>query len=118
MSDAEKDVCSRFVHNALSWQDVGYLISNYDVEFGPDVYVLSSGLNVDEHAVLGDYVAQADLYYAHNGDAAWTMTARINDEIQWVEEGVFEGMSYNYGGGGGSSDLFTVTLASYEPVAC
>lgn len=97
-------------------QDVGYLDNDNTSGFGPENYIVYSGLNLAEDAVLGDYVARASLFYTQT-DTAWTLTASVNGVVEWVEEGIFEALSANFGGEE-TSDPYTVTVDSYGPVPC
>lgn len=44
---------------------------------------------LSEDAVLGEYVIQVRLSSSYV-KTTWTLTARINDDIIWVEQGDFE----------------------------
>ena len=57
------------------------------------------------------------------GDTEWTLTARVNGEIEWIETGIYEpnnfGFSYGfYSDDSFSSDLFSVTLDSVDTEEC
>ena len=56
-------------------------------------------------------------------DTEWTLTARVNGEIEWIETGIYEpndsGFSYGYYSDDTSqSDLFSVTLDSVDTEDC
>lgn len=90
----------------LILQDVGTL-DNDDVSgFGPENYVVSSGLDTEDSPVLGDYVAYVNLY--SGSDVSWRLTARVSGDVVWIEEGDLASSSDN------SAD-FTVSLAEYTP---
>lgn len=70
-------------------QDVGYLDDDNTEGFGPETYVVYGGLG---DAVLGEYQTQVLLFRA-SVDTAWTLTARSEGDVLWVEEGMFTGTS-------------------------
>lgn len=48
-------------------------------------------------------------------ETAWTLTARINDEGVWVEEGTFAMKATS---DSEESDEFTITLSTYTVMKC
>ena len=67
---------------------------------------------------VGTYTVRLYFLYAPE-DAEWTLTARVNGEIEWIETGIYEpkdsGFSYGYYSDDSfQSDLFSVTLDSVE----
>lgn len=77
-----------------------------------------SGLNTGTDAVLGEYSIRAALLSARR-DTLWTLTARVNGLIEWVQEGTFEALdlSYNFDDRP-TSDSYTVTLDPLDVVGC
>ena len=71
---------------------------------------------------VGTYTVR--LYFLNaSGDTEWTLTARVNGEIEWIETGIYEpnnfGFSYSYYSyDSSSSDLFSVTLDSVDTEEC
>lgn len=102
-------------------QDFGYTTNDNTDGFGPETYVVYGG---DESAV-GDYTAQVWTGHAES-DTTWTLTATVNGEVAWVEEGLFspvvysDDYSYNFNDGSSSSltDIFTVTVDSVDESEC
>lgn len=90
---------------------------------------MHNGLSVEDDDVLGEYTARVFFGYAQT-DTRWTLTARINGEVKWVEEGDFGGSySADYlpqsrrldtttSSTPSQSDAFTVTLGPYDSVDC
>ena len=67
---------------------------------------------------VGTYTVRLYFLYAPE-DTEWTLTARVNGEIEWIETGIYEpknsGFSYGYYSDDSfQSDLFSVTLDSVE----
>lgn len=100
----------------MIWQDVGFIDIDNRTGLGPENFMVYSGLNIEDDAVLGDYIARVSLFFTEM-DTTWTLTARIHDEVIWVEEGSFEALSANFGGEA-VSDPYTVTVDSYGPEEC
>lgn len=115
-------------------QDVGYLDNDNTDGFGPENYVVYNGLS--EEAALGEYSIQVRLASSFI-DTTWTLTASINDDIVWVEEGDFAAStsssrttdddlrrrrltsSFTFDDDINiSSEVFTVTLDSYTSGEC
>ncbi|CAN0308354.1 unnamed protein product, partial [Ectocarpus sp. 6 AP-2014] len=92
--------------------DVGTL-DNDDVDgYGPENYVLYSGLDTGVSSVLGDYVAYVNLFSYVNlssgSGVSWRLTARVSGDVVWIEEG-------DLASSGDSSADFTVSLTEYAP---
>ncbi|CAN0246475.1 unnamed protein product [Pylaiella littoralis] len=88
--------------------DVGFLDNDDMSGFGPENYIIDSGLDPVASQVLGEYEASVKLY-SGDVDAAtetWRLTARVSGEVAWMEEGDFIS-SY-------TSDTFTVSLTDYD----
>lgn len=115
-------------------QDVGYLDNDDTEGFGPENYIMFNGLSED--AAIGEYIVQVRLSSSYV-ETTWTLTARINDDIVWVEEGDFAPDSFPASTRDDSSrrrrlsttsstidnpriasEVFTVTLGSYTSVDC
>lgn len=97
-------------------QGVGFL-DNDDLEgFGPENYVIYSGLDTATSPVLGVYEVFVSLYVGSS--EWWRLTARASGEVVWVEEGSYadvRGTSSSYGTYEYASDTFTYTVAEYDP---
>lgn len=72
-----------------------------------ETYVLFNGLSVDTDPILGDYIVWIEGGTA-NGD--YTMTARSNGELLWVEEGVLNS--------DGETPRYTATVTEYTESDC
>lgn len=114
-------------------QDVGYLDNDNTDGFGPENYIVYNGLSED--AALGEYTIQVRLASSFI-ETAWTLTASINDDIVWVEEGGFAAStsslsttdddsrrrrlsSFTFDDDiNTASEVFTVTLDSYASGEC
>lgn len=88
--------------------------------FGPETYLLFGG---DESAI-GEYSAQIWTPSAET-DTAWTLTARVNGEVAWVEEGLYFPVAFSYGSpydlsdsSDSLTDVFTVTVDSISDSEC
>ncbi len=106
----------------LILQDVGTLDNDDMAGYGPENYVLSSGLDTGVSPVLGDYIASVNLYSNWNWNlssgsgvnlssgsgVSWRLTARVSGDVVWVEEG-------DLASSGDSSADFTVSLTEYAP---
>lgn len=86
-------------------QDVGFLDNDNTSGFGPENYIIYSGLDPDASQVLGEYGAFVNLF--SGSTETWRLTARVSGEVVWMEEGDFTSSS--------TSDTFTVSLADYDP---
>ncbi|CAM9794094.1 unnamed protein product [Ectocarpus sp. 12 AP-2014] len=87
--------------------DVGFLDNDDTFGFGPENYIIDSGLDPAASQVLGEYETYVKLY---SGDAAtetWRLTARVSGEVAWIEEGDFISST--------QSDTFVVSLSDYDP---
>lgn len=106
------DILTRIVFRS---QDAGfYSLDRVGGGASPDI-VVYNGLTTGVDALLGSYGVRA-VYTESRTGVAWTLTAFINGEIVWVEEGVFEALSYWLAVS--ESDLFTVTLDSADLLSC
>ena len=56
--------------------------------FGPETYTLPRNSSAGD-ALLGDYTAYVRPYNT-SFETDWTLTATVNDEVVWIEEGTFE----------------------------
>lgn len=56
--------------------------------FGPESYTLLRSSSVGD-AMLGDYTAFVRPFNTST-ETEWTLTATINGEVVWIEEGYFE----------------------------
>lgn len=92
----------------LILQDVGTLDNDDTSGFGPENYVVSSGLDTGVSPVLGDYVAHVELF--RGSDVSWRLTARVLGDVVWIEEGDFAPPFNIY-----RSADFTVSLTEYAP---
>lgn len=71
--------------------------------FGPESYTLFADQS-DGDAVLGDYTAfvrPANTSF----ETEWTLTATVNGEVVWIEEGFFEAQAFD-------SSFFSSTYSS------
>lgn len=103
----------------LNKQNVGYLDNDNAEGFGPENYIVYSGLDVAEDAVLGEYAVQVYRPFVST-DTNWTLTTRVNGEVVWIETGRFgDGISddssspYDY-----RTDLFYFSLTEYDAGDC
>lgn len=94
----------------------------------PEKYLLYSGLDSDVDTVTGQYQAYITVYVIRNGSIPWKMTATLNGEVAWVEEGEFtkddDGRRLSSSSGSSTttsepiSDVFTVMLDEYIDNGC
>lgn len=93
--------------------------------FGPETFYVYNGLSVGDDDVLGEYTANVFFGFAQT-DTRWTLTARVDGEVVWTEGGKILG-SYSSDRRLSTSsstttrsrsELFTVSLDSYESVNC
>lgn len=76
-------------------QDVGYRDYEYTGKIRRESYIVYGGLDVENDHVIGDYEMFVALQYAWV-ETAWTLTARIGDEVLWVKQGTFQASTYPY----------------------
>ena len=73
---------------------------------------------------VGTYTVRFYLLYSPKDTLVeWTLTARVNGEVEWIETGVYEpeasGFSYAYDTDDSfQSDLFSATLDSVDTEDC
>lgn len=99
-------------------QDFGFSTADIFTGVGPETYILYGG---DESA-NGEYSAYIRTDFVQV-ETTWTLTARVNGRIAWVEEGLFTPMdfseSFEYDDTSTSmSDIFTVTIDSIKDSEC
>eukprot|EP00904_Undaria_pinnatifida_P011685 jgi/Undpi1/7647/HiC_scaffold_23.g10120.m1 len=91
--------------------DVGHYSNVRDgYEFddpGSETYLSLNGLNVDDDAVLGDYVVWGE---AREG-TIWSITARSGGELLWIAGGVIAEFE-------SATDRYTATVSSYAESDC
>ncbi|CAN0388087.1 unnamed protein product [Pylaiella littoralis] len=85
---------------------VGFLDNDDRSGFGPENYIIDSGLDPATDQVLGEYQAYVDLYRGDQATETWRLTSRVAGEVSWTEEGNFTSST--------TSDTFTVSLADYN----
>lgn len=105
---------------------MGYLDNDNTYGYGPENYVVYSGLDSAKDAVLGEYSAKVFFGYAEK-DTKWTLTARVDNNVVWVKEGEMES-TYNEGESNSfdddfdpskfESEVFTIVLDSYANLEC
>lgn len=86
-----------------------------------ETYIVYGG---DESAV-GEYLAQIVIYGGET-DATWTLTARVNGEVAWIEEGSHSATSYDpysfnfdtFDSATVETDVYTVALDSIPGSEC
>ncbi|CAN0534039.1 unnamed protein product, partial [Scytosiphon promiscuus] len=67
--------------------DVGFLDNDDTSGFGPENYIIDSGLDPDASQVLGEYQTYVVLYSGDEATETWRLTARVSGEVVWIEEG-------------------------------
>lgn len=55
--------------------------------------------DISDGSELGDYTAIVKLWYSSAASVPWTLTATVDGEVAWVEQGVFEDFSFGFGYG-------------------
>lgn len=85
-------------------------------------------MDVDVDTVIGQYQAYIKVYVIRNDSIPWKMTATLNGEVAWVEEGEFmeddDGRRLSTSSGFSAttselvSDVFTVMLDEYIDNDC
>lgn len=88
-------------------QAVGFLDTDDTSGFGPENYIIDSGLDPTTSEVLGEYGVYVQLFSGSADTETWRLTARVSGEVAWIEEGDFASSS--------TSDTFTVSLTDYDP---
>ncbi|CAM9596146.1 unnamed protein product, partial [Hapterophycus canaliculatus] len=86
--------------------DVGFLDNDDRSGFGPENYIIDSGLDPGTSQVLGEYQASVRLFSGDRATETWRLTARVSGEVAWAEEGDFIAAT--------TSDTFTVSLSDYD----
>ncbi|CAM9855150.1 unnamed protein product, partial [Scytosiphon promiscuus] len=86
--------------------DVGFLDNDDTSGFGPENYIIDSGLDPDASQVLGEYQTYVVLYSGDEATETWRLTARVSGEVVWIEEGDFTSST--------QSDTFAVSLTDYD----
>lgn len=87
-------------------QDVGFLDNDDTFGFGPENYIIDSGLDPVASQVLGEYQTWVDLFRGDQATETWRLTARVSGQVAWTEEGDFTSSTV--------SDTFTVSLTEYD----
>lgn len=97
-------------------QDFGYNVDDDTDGLISETYTVYGG---DETAI-GDYTAQVWIDQPQIGNT-WTITARLNGEVEWVEQGVYSPSELSYGffdSSGSAPDMFTVAIDSIAGSEC
>lgn len=80
----------------------------------PEDYVMYCNLSGD--AMLGEHTMLAESYAAYRldfGSVPWKLTAYLNGEVLWAEEGVLD--LTGHGGDVVRTESFTATVSEYIP---
>lgn len=87
-------------------QGVGFL-QNIDGDgFGPENYIVYSGLDPDTSQVLGEYQAQVVArIFSIASPPVWRLTVRVSGQVAWVHE---SDVTFN-------GETFAVPLTDYDP---
>jgi len=89
--------------------DFGYTTSDVQDGFGPETYTVFGG----DQSAVGQYSARVRTRSAPT-DTTWTLTARVNGVVTWVEQGMYTAGDFSYGFSDDSSNSLTyfVTVAA------